>query len=90
MAVTTLKKVPMRKCVATQERFPKKELIRIVRSPEGQILIDETGKANGRGAYLRKSVDAVNLARKTGALSKALEADIPEEIYAKLTEMFRG
>jgi len=90
MAVTTLKKVPMRKCVATQERFPKKELIRIVRSPEGQILIDETGKANGRGAYLNKSVDAVNLARKTGALSKALEADIPEEIYAKLTEMFRG
>ncbi len=90
MGNTPIRKVPMRKCVATQERFPKKELIRIVRTPEGNVIIDESGKANGRGAYLRKSVDAVALARKTGALAKALETEIPAEIYDRLTEMFRG
>lgn len=83
-----VKKIPMRKCVATQERFPKKELIRIVRTPEGKVIIDETGKANGRGAYLKKSKDAVQLAKKTGALSRALEADIDQEVYDKLLEMF--
>ena len=83
-----VKKIPMRKCVATQERFPKKELIRIVRTPEGKVIIDETGKANGRGAYLKKSKDAVQMAKKTGALSRALEADIDQEVYDKLLEMF--
>ena len=82
------KRTPMRKCVATQERFPKKELIRIVRTPEGKVIIDETGKANGRGAYLRRSRDAVLLARKTGALTKALQTDIDAEIYDTLMEMF--
>ena len=50
-----MKKIPMRKCVVTQERFPKKELIRVVRTPEGQVEIDLTGKRNGLGAYMQKS-----------------------------------
>ena len=83
-----MKKVPMRRCVATKESFPKKELIRIVKSPEGIVSIDETGKANGRGAYLKKSREAVQMARKNKALSRALETEIPEEIYVRLEEMF--
>ena len=83
-----VKKVPLRKCVATQERLPKKEMVRIVRTPEGNVIIDETGKANGRGAYLKKSVDAVNLAKKTGALTRALQTDIDQSVYDQLLEMF--
>ena len=77
----------MRKCVATQEAFPKKELIRIVRTPDLQIVIDETGKQNGRGAYLRKTKDAVLMAKKSNALGRALEITIPEEIYCSLLEI---
>ena len=55
-----MKKVPLRKCVATQEQLPKKELIRIVRTKEGQVLIDESGKVNGRGAYLKRDKERIN------------------------------
>lgn len=85
-----MKKIPMRRCLATQESLPKKELIRIVRTPEGVVEIDESGKKNGRGAYLKRSVEAVELAKKKKALSRALECEIPEEIYSQLTEMFTG
>lgn len=80
----------MRRCLATQESLPKKELIRIVRTPEGVVEIDESGKKNGRGAYLKRSVEAVELAKKKKALSRALECEIPDEIYSQLTEMFTG
>lgn len=83
-----MKKIPMRKCVATQEQCPKKELIRIVRTPEQKVEIDMTGKMNGRGAYLKKSVEAVEVAKKRKALARALECEIPDEIYERLTEMF--
>ncbi len=83
-----MKKIPMRKCVATQEQCPKKELIRIVRTPEQKVEIDMTGKMNGRGAYLKKSVEAVEAAKKRKALARALECEIPDEIYERLTEMF--
>ncbi|MEG0526404.1 RNase P modulator RnpM [Amedibacillus sp. YH-ame10] len=85
-----MKKIPMRRCLATQESLPKKELIRIVRTPEGVVEIDESGKKNGRGAYLKRSVEAVELAKKKKALSRALECEIPDEIYSQLTEMFTG
>ena len=62
-----MKKIPMRKCVATQEQCPKKELIRIVRTPERKVEIDITGKMNGRGAYLKKSLEAVEAAKKRKA-----------------------
>ena len=80
-----MKKIPLRKCVATQEQLPKKELIRVVRSKEGEIFVDATGKKNGRGAYLKRSNESVELAKKKGALKRALEVDeIPESIYEEL------
>ena len=74
----------MRKCVATNEQLPKRDLIRVVRSKEGELFVDATGKKNGRGAYLKRSKEAIELARKKGALKRALEVDIPDEIYEEL------
>lgn len=79
-----MKKIPLRKCVATQEQLPKKELIRIVRNKEGEVFVDSTGKMNGRGAYLKKSLEAIDIAKKKGALKRALNADIPDSIYEEL------
>jgi hypothetical protein len=78
------RKIPMRKCVVTQERFEKKQLLRVVRTPEGEVIYDKTGKANGRGVYLSKSVEVIEKARKTDILKKHLEAPIPEVIYEDL------
>ena len=61
------KKIPMRRCVATFESLPKKDLLRIVRTPEGELKVDPTGRANGHGAYLKKDVEAVELAKKKGS-----------------------
>lgn len=84
-----MKKIPMRRCVATGESLPKKELLRIVRTPQGEVVIDESGRQNGRGAYLKRSKEALAQAKKRKALSRALECEIPEEIYVKLAEMFK-
>ena len=78
------KKIPMRKCVATQEQLPKKELLRIVRTPEGEIVVDETGRKNGHGAYLKKDIEALKLARKNGSLKRALGVEIPEDVYQEI------
>jgi len=78
------RKVPMRKCVACQEMTPKKELIRIVRSPEGEVKIDASGKSSGRGAYICKKAECFALAKKRKALDRSLEVSIPEEIYDRL------
>lgn len=75
------KKIPMRRCVATHEQLPKKELLRIVRTPSGNLEVDVTGRANGRGAYLKKDVAAVDVAMKNKALEKSLEVKIPDEFY---------
>lgn len=83
-----MKKIPMRKCIATDERLPKKELIRIVRTPQGEVVVDESGRQNGRGAYLKRSQEAVVMAKKKKALSRALECEIPEAIYEQLKAMF--
>jgi predicted RNA-binding protein YlxR (DUF448 family) len=85
--VNTKKKVPMRKCVATGEMKPKKELVRIVRSKEGEVSIDLTGKKSGRGAYLSKNKEAVILAKKKNTLSNHLEVPINESIYEELLEL---
>lgn len=79
-----MKKIPLRKCVATQEQLPKKELMRIVKTKEGEIFVDPTGKKNGRGAYLKRSKDAIELAKNKGALKRALECEIPDAIYEEL------
>ena len=79
-----MRKIPMRKCVVTQERFPKKDLIRVARTPEKRVEIDLTGKKNGHGAYISKSLDTLALAKKNKALQRALEIEIPEEVYQEL------
>lgn len=84
------KKIPMRKCVATQQQFPKKELIRVVRTPEGSVEIDLIGKANGRGAYLSKSLEAVRIAKQKKILDRHLEAVVPDEVYQRLEEIIGG
>jgi predicted RNA-binding protein YlxR (DUF448 family) len=87
MIVNNRKKVPMRKCVATGEMKPKKELVRIVRSKEGDVSIDLTGKKSGRGAYLSKDKEAVLLAKKKNTLSNHLQASIHDSLYEELLEL---
>ncbi|ESU33006.1 hypothetical protein G3A_08155 [Bacillus sp. 17376] len=87
MIVNSRKKVPMRKCVATGEMRPKKELVRIVRSKEGEVSIDLTGKKSGRGAYLSKDKEAVQLAKKRNILSKQLETQVDDVIYDELNDL---
>ncbi|MBP3852907.1 MAG: YlxR family protein [Erysipelotrichaceae bacterium] len=82
-----MRKIPMRKCVVTQQRFPKKELIRVVRTPEKEIVVDLTGKRNGHGAYVSRRKETIELAKKNKALNRALEQDIPDEIYDQLMEI---
>lgn len=81
------KKVPMRKCVATGEMKPKKELVRIVRSKEGEVSVDPTGKKSGRGAYLSKEKEAILLAKKKNILANHLEVSIDDAIYEELLEL---
>ncbi|WP_342430598.1 YlxR family protein [Neobacillus sp. FSL H8-0543] len=81
------KKVPMRKCVATGEMKPKKELVRIVRSKEGEVSIDLTGKKSGRGAYLSRDKEAVLLAKKKNTLSNQLQVSISDTLYEELLEL---
>lgn len=79
-----VKKIPMRTCVCTREKYPKQELIRVVRTPEGLVVIDETGKVNGRGAYLKKDVEVILRAKKSKVLNRHLEVDVPETIFEEL------
>lgn len=87
MMVNTKRKVPMRKCVATGAMLPKKELVRIVRSKEGEVSIDLTGKKSGRGAYLSRDKEAVLLAKKKNILANHLEVEITEALYEELLEL---
>ena len=78
------KKVPMRKCIVTNENFPKKELIRIVKNNENEVFVDPTGKKNGRGAYIQLKKEVIDKAKKTKILNKHLEINVPENIYDEL------
>lgn len=84
-----VKKIPMRTCVVTKEKYPKKELIRVVRTPSGQVIVDESGRANGRGAYLKKDLTVFEKAQKSGILSKYLEVNVPDEIYEQLKNLIK-
>ena len=79
-----VKKVPMRTCVVTHEKCEKKDLFRVVRTPLGEVLYDSTGKLNGKGAYLKKSIEVINKAKKTKILEKALGVSISDEVYDNL------
>jgi predicted RNA-binding protein YlxR (DUF448 family) len=78
------KKIPMRKCTGCGAVKSKKELIRVLRTPEGDIKIDKTGRANGRGAYICDSVECFKKARKSGSIAKSLSTAIPDEVYEEL------
>ena len=78
------KKIPMRQCIGCREKKPKKELIRVVRPPEGDVCLDFSGKMNGRGAYLCKDTACLKRAAKAKALEHALETAIPAAVYEKL------
>lgn len=78
------KKIPLRKCVVTGERFEKKQLLRVVKTPTGEVIFDPSGKANGRGAYVSKNKAVIEKAKKTNVLAKHLETKIPDEIYDEL------
>lgn len=84
-----LKKIPMRTCVVTREKFPKGELLRIVRTPEGEIKIDESGKLNGRGVYIKKDPEVVKLAKQRNSLGRSLETSIADGIYEEITKMIK-
>jgi len=81
-----LKKIPMRSCVVSKEKLEKKSLIRVVKTPDGNVVVDDTGKANGRGAYLKKDKEIILKAQKTKILDKVLEIEIPDSIYTELLE----
>ena len=80
------KKIPQRQCLGCREMKPKRELLRVVRSPEGAVTLDSKGKAPGRGAYVCPKAECLKRAVKSKALSRALEVEIPQEIYDSLQQ----
>lgn len=84
-----VKKIPTRSCVVTREKYPKGELIRVVRTPEGNVVIDLTGKQNGRGAYLKKDLAVIEKAEKNKILNKHLETEVPSSIFEELKNIVR-
>ena len=82
-----VKKIPLRTCVVTKEKLPKKDLVRVVRTPEGNIIIDCSGRANGRGAYLKKDKEVFNKAKQTKILNRHLEVEVPDSIFEELGSM---
>ena len=82
-----MKKIPLRTCVITKEKLPKQELIRVVRTPEGNVVVDTTGKQNGRGAYLKKDITVFEKAEKTKLLNKILEVEVKEEVFTELEKL---
>ena len=83
------RKIPMRRCVVTKEQLPKIDLIRIVRTPTGEVIIDLKGKQNGRGAYLKKDLEVINKAYQSKILDKHLEVKVPETIFKQLEEIVK-
>lgn len=81
------KHVPERMCVGCREYFPKRDMVRVVRSPEGAFDLDDTGKKQGRGAYICRNLACLREARKKHALDRSFKANVTDEIYAKLAEM---
>lgn len=83
------RKIPMRTCVVTREKCEKKDLIRIVRTPEGNVEIDLTGKKNGRGAYLKKDASVFEKAKKSRILNKILEIEITDGLFDSLNNLLK-
>lgn len=84
-----MKKIPLRTCVVTKEKLPKKELIRVVRCTDGNVIIDESGKANGRGAYLKRDLEVIEKARTSKILDKHLEVEVNSEVFEELKNIIK-
>lgn len=83
------KKIPMRMCVVTREKLPKKELIRIVKNKENEIFVDESGKQNGKGVYLKLDKEVIEKARMNKILNRCLECEIDDDVYVKLLSLVK-
>jgi len=84
------KKIPMRKCLVSQELFPKEELLRIVKTPNDEVVVDVSGKINGRGAYIYPSVENFEKAKKNKVLEKALEIKISDDVYERIEKVIKA
>lgn len=82
-----MKKIPLRRCVVTKEQLPKSELLRIVKDKENNIFVDETGKLNGRGAYIKKDINVLKTARDKKILERTLETKIEEKVYEEIEKV---
>lgn len=80
----------MRQCIGCQEMKSKKEMIRVIRTPEGEICIDATGRKNGRGAYICHNMDCLKKAEKNHGIERSLKMQIPEDVYRRLEEEMNG
>lgn len=85
-----MKKIPLRQCVITNERHPKMEMFRVVREPNGNVVIDTIGKTKGHGAYVSKNKDAILLAKKKKSLDRHLETSVPDNIYDELIKLLES
>ena len=85
-----VKKIPMRTCIISKEKLPKRDLLRIVRTPQGEVVIDITGKVNGRGAYIKKDVDIIKKAKVSKQLENHLEVSIPDSIYEEIINIINN
>ena len=83
------KRVVLRTCVVTKEQLEKKDLLRIVKNKEGQVFVDENGKQNGRGAYIKKDLEVLELDKKNKALDRALETTISDEVYTQIEKSIK-
>ena len=82
-----MKKIPLRRCVVTKEQLPKVELLRIVKNKENEVFVDLTGKANGRGAYIKKDATVLKTAKDKKILERALETQINEDVYEEIEKV---
>lgn len=82
-----VRKIPMRTCIVTKEKCEKKDLIRVVRTPEGKVVVDPSGKMNGRGAYLKKEQEVFLKAKNNKILDRVLEIEVNEDVYEELNKL---
>ena len=84
------KKIPLRKCTGCGEMKPKKELVRVVKTPDDQVVIDLTGRLNGRGAYICPNAECLKIARKSKRIERSFQMQIPDEVYNKMEEELKN
>ena len=84
------RKIPLRTCVVTREKFEKKDLIRVVKNNENKVFVDLTGKANGRGAYIKKDLEVLAIAKKKKIIEKVLEVKIEDELYNEIENIINN